>query len=70
MDQCKAALCAEIKDKLGFDGSNLAFSPGFGANAKAEFDRLCSGLCETCPVLEVAKTMSTKRLNPEDPSSQ
>ena len=70
MDQCKAALCAEIKNKLGFDSSNLAFSPGFGISAKEELDRLCSGLCETCPVLEVAKTMSAKRLNQEEPPLQ
>ena len=61
MEECKAALCAEIKDKLKFDGSNLAFSPNFNAEAQAELDRLCSGLCDTCPVLKVAKTMSEER---------
>ena len=61
MDKCKAALCVEIQETLGFEGSNIAFSPKFGPDALAELERLCSGLCDTCPVLEVAKTMSAKR---------
>ncbi len=61
MDKCKAALCVEIKETLGFDGSNLAFSPDFSSDAQAEFDRLCSGLCETCPMLEIANTMKSAR---------
>jgi len=69
MEQCKAALCAEIIETLGFDGSNLAFSPEFARTASAELERLCSGLCGTCPVLEVAKSMSAKRLSREKPSS-
>lgn len=61
MDKCKAALCVEIKETLGFDGSNLAFSPSFGPDAQAEFDRLCSGLCDTCPMLDVAQSMNSQR---------
>lgn len=65
MDKCKAALCVEIKETLGFDGSNIAFSPKFGPDALAEFDRLCSGLCDTCPVLEAALTMKAARSTAE-----
>ncbi len=65
MDKCKAALCVEIKETLGFEGSNIAFSPTFSPDALAEFERLCSGLCETCPMLETALLMKAERNSAE-----
>ena len=61
---CKAAMCVEIYEELGFDPSNAAFSPTLSAEAQAEFDKLCSGVCATCPVLEAAEAMAAARARP------
>ena len=61
-ETCKAALCAEISEKLGVDLANVSFAPEFTPAAQAEFDRLCTGVCDDCPVLDVAASMREKRL--------
>lgn len=63
-DLCKAALCVEICDDLGFDPSNLPFSPQFSPEAEAAFDRLCSSVCDTCPIREKAEAMAARRHQP------
>lgn len=62
-ETCKAALCAEISEKLGVDLANVSYAPDFTPAAQAEFDRLCTGVCDSCPVLDVAAAMRTKRLS-------
>lgn len=61
-EDCKAALCAEICRSMGFEPSNLAFSPGFTPAAEAELDRLCSGACDECPILDAATAMREDRI--------
>ncbi len=62
---CKAAICARICSSMGFEPSNLAFSPSFAPAAAAEMDRLCSGRCDDCPVLEMAGAMRARRIAAE-----
>lgn len=62
-ETCKAALCAEICETMGFEPSNVAFSPTFTPTAQAELDRLCSGVCDVCPILEAAEAMKSIRLS-------
>ena len=61
-ETCKAALCAEITEKLGVDLANVSYAPDFTPAAQAEFDRLCTGVCDDCPVHDLAATMRAKRL--------
>lgn len=63
-ETCKAAMCVEICEELGFDPSNAPFSPTLSAAAQAEFEKLCSGVCATCPVLEAAEAMAEARKRP------
>lgn len=60
-ETCKAALCAEITARLGFDPSNAPFSPTLSPEAQAEFDRLCAGVCQSCPILETAVAMKAAK---------
>lgn len=62
-ETCKSALCAEISKKLGVDLANVSYAPNFTPAAQAEFDRLCTGVCDTCPVLDVAAAMRATRLS-------